>query len=90
VDDFLHREHIEVFHVAIGNELATGILKRYALDKIKDLRLLTSGFKTILKTWIPNMIILEPEELKQSLMEDVQGWLKEQKSAAAIFSSTPK
>jgi len=137
------------FWYLIGNEPATGILKRYALDKIKDLRLLASGFKAIpdnldsvlkesaniwfsgeknlevkvlfdnkvshyfkrrkmfptqeikeerpdgsiivtfrvgyyeairniLKSWIPNMIILEPEELKQSLMEDVQGWLKEQ------------
>ena len=140
------------FWYLIGNEPATGILKRYALDKIKALRLLTSSFKTIpenldsvlkesaniwfsgeknlevkvlfdnkvshyfkrrkmfptqeireerpdgsivvtfrvgyyeairniLKSWIPNMIILEPEKLKQSLMEDVQGWLKEQKSA---------
>ncbi len=139
------------FWYLIGNEPATGILKRYALDKIKNLRLLTSGFKAIpdnldsvlkesaniwfsgeknlevkvlfdnkvshyfkrrkmfptqeireerpdgsivvtfrvgyyeairniLKSWIPNMIILAPEELKQSLMEDVQGWLKEQSS----------
>ncbi len=141
------------FWYLIGNEPATDILKRYALDKIKDLRLLTSAFKTIpgnldsvlkesaniwfaekthltvtvlvdsqvshyfkrrkmfptqeikeerpdgsivvsfrvgyyeairniLKSWIPNMIILEPEELKQSLMEDVQGWLKEQSAGA--------
>ena len=141
------------FWYLIGNEPATDILKRYALDKIKDLRLLTSAFKTIpgnldsvlkesaniwfsgeknlevkvlfdnkvshyfkrrkmfptqeireerpdgsivvafrvghyeairniLKSWIPNMIILEPEELKRSLMEDVQGWLKEQSAVA--------
>ncbi|NMC90593.1 MAG: WYL domain-containing protein, partial [Smithella sp.] len=35
------------FWYLIGNEPATGILKRYALDKIKDLRLLTSHFKSI-------------------------------------------
>ncbi len=81
MDDLFQGEHIQILHVAIGNEPTTGILKRYALDKIKNLRLFTSGFKTILKTWIPNMIILEPEELKRSLMEDVQGWLKQQKSA---------
>jgi len=137
------------FWYLIGNEPTTGILKRYALDKIKDLRLLPSGFKAIpdnldsvlresaniwfageknlevkvlfdnkvshyfkrrkmfptqeiqeerpdgsiivtfrvgyydairhiLKSWIPNMIILEPEELRLSLLEDVQGWLKQQ------------
>jgi predicted DNA-binding transcriptional regulator YafY len=137
------------FWYLIGNEPATGILKRYALDKIKDLRLLTPRFKSIpgdldavlkgsaniwfsgeknlevkvlidskagdyfkrrkmfptqeikeerpdgslvvtfrvgyydairhiLKSWIPNMIILEPEEFRLSLIEDVRGWLKQQ------------
>ena len=137
------------FWYLIGNEPATGILKRYALDKIKDLRLLTSSFKSIpenldsvlresaniwfsgeknleikvlidnkvshyfkrrkmfptqeikeerpdgsiivtfrvgyyeairniLKSWIPNIIILEPKELRLSLIEDVKGWLKQQ------------
>ena len=31
----------------IGNETATGILKRYALDKIKYLKLLKTDFKSI-------------------------------------------
>lgn len=111
------------FWYLIGNEPATGILKRYALDKIKDLRLMTSRFKSIpgdldsvlkgsaniwfsgeknkeerpdgslvvtfrvghydairhiLKSWIPHMIILEPEEFQLSLIEDVRGWLKRQ------------
>lgn len=137
------------FWYLIGNEPATGILKRYALDKIKDLRLMTSRFKSIpgdldsvlkgsaniwfsgeknlevkvlfdkkagdyfkrrkmfptqeikeerpdgslvvtfrvghydairhiLKSWIPNMIILEPEEFRLSLIEDVRDWLKRQ------------
>jgi len=141
------------FWYLIGNEPATGILKRYALDNIREIRLSKSGFKSIpenldavlkgsaniwfaekthltvtvlvdsqvshyfkrrkmfptqeikeerpdgsivvsfrvgyyeairniLKSWIPNMIILEPEELKQSLMEDVQGWLKEQSAGS--------
>ena len=135
------------FWYLIGNEPATGILKRYALDRIKDLKLLKSGFKSIpedldsvlrgsaniwfsgepnlevkvlidakvghyfkrrkmfptqeikeerpdgslvvtfhvghyeairdiLKSWIPNIVILEPEEFKRSLVEDVTGWLK--------------
>lgn len=35
------------FWYLIGNEPATGILKRYALDKIKDVRLSKTGFKSI-------------------------------------------
>jgi len=35
------------FWYLIGNEPATGILKRYALDRIRDLKLLKSGFKSI-------------------------------------------
>jgi predicted DNA-binding transcriptional regulator YafY len=35
------------FWYLIGNETATGILKRYALDKIKELKLLKTGFKSI-------------------------------------------
>jgi len=140
------------FWYLIGNEPATGILKRYALDRIKDFRLLKYGFDTIpedidtvlrgsaniwfsgeknlevkvlidsrvshyfkrrkmfptqeikeerpdgsiivtfrvgyyeairniLKSWIPDIIILEPEELRRSLIEDVQGWLKQQNIA---------
>jgi len=140
------------FWYLIGNEPATGILKRYALDRIKDFRLLKYGFDTIpedidtvlrgsaniwfsgeknlevkvlidsrvshyfkrrkmfptqeikeerpdgsiivtfrvgyyeairniLKSWIPDIIILEPEELKLSMIEDVQGWLKQQNIA---------
>jgi hypothetical protein len=33
------------------------------------------------KSTIPDRIIPEPEDLKLSLMEDVKGWLKQQKSA---------
>jgi predicted DNA-binding transcriptional regulator YafY len=137
------------FWYLIGNEPATGLLKRYALDKIKDLRLLKSGFKSIpsdldsvlrgsasiwfsgeanleikvlidakvahyfkrrkmyptqeireerpdgslivtfrvghyeairdiLKSWIPNILILEPESIRLALVKDVSGWLKRQ------------
>ena len=133
----------------IGNEPATGILKRYSLDKIKDVRLLKSGFKSIpdnldsvlkgsaniwfsgemnievtvlidatvshyfkrrkmfptqeikeerpdgslivtfrvghyeairniLKSWIPNILILSPADLKDGLMKDVKDWVKKQ------------
>ena len=140
------------FWYLIGNEPATGILKRYALDRITDFRLSKTCFKgipddldailhgsaniwfaeemnlevtvlidaqvshyfkrrkmfpsqeikeekkdgslvvtfrvgryeairDILKSWIPNIVILEPEDFKMSLIEDVKGWLKRQDSA---------
>lgn len=137
------------FWYLIGNEPATGIMKRYALDKIKEFKLSKIGFKTIpenldtvlqqsaniwfteernleitvlidsragqyfkrrkmfptqeikeerpdgsliltfhvghyeairslLKSWIPNILILEPAELQQSLLRDVKEWVKRQ------------
>ena len=137
------------FWYLIGNEPSTGILKRYALDKIKDVRLLKSGFKSIpdnldsvlkgsaniwfsgemnlevtvlidatvsqyfkrrkmfptqeikeerpdgsmivtfrvghyeairniLKSWIPNILILSPADLKDGLLKDVKDWVKRQ------------
>ena len=141
--------YFEGFWYLIGNEPATGILKRYALDKIKDLKLLKAGFKTIpdnldsvlkgstniwfsgetnleitvlidatvsnyfkrrkmfptqeikeerpdgslvvsfrvghyeairniLKSWIPNILILSPADLKDGLLKDVKEWVKKQ------------
>jgi predicted DNA-binding transcriptional regulator YafY len=149
--------YFEGFWYLIGNEPATGILKRYALDKIKDVRLLKSGFKSIpdnldsvlkgsaniwfsgemnlevtvlidatvseyfkrrkmfptqeikeerpdgsmivtfrvghyeairniLKSWIPNIIILAPEDFRISLIEDVKSWLKRQADVGYISS----
>ena len=140
------------FWYLIGNEPATGILKRYALGRITDFRLSKTCFKgipddldailhgsaniwfaeemnlevtvlidaqvshyfkrrkmfpsqeikeekkdgslvvtfrvgryeairDILKSWIPNIVILEPEDFKMSLIEDVKGWLKRQDGA---------
>jgi len=141
------------FWYLVGNEPATGILKRYALDRIGDFRLSRNCFKgipddlddilrrsaniwftgemnlevtvsidvqvshyfkrrkmfptqeikeerpdgslivtfrvgnyeairNILKSWIPNIVILSPEDLRMSLVEDVKGWLKRQDDAA--------
>jgi len=42
--------YFEGFWYLIGNETATGILKRYALDKIKDLKLLKTGSNLCRKT----------------------------------------
>jgi hypothetical protein len=39
------------------------------------------AIRDILKSWIPNIVILEPEDFKMSLIEDVKGWLKRQDSA---------
>jgi predicted DNA-binding transcriptional regulator YafY len=137
------------FWYLIGNEPATGILKRYALDRISDFRLLKTccqdvpedldavlqksaniwfaeeqnlevtvlidaqvshyfkrrkmfptqeikeerpdgslvvtfrmgqyeAIRNILKSWIPNIVILEPEEFKKDLLADVRRWVRKQ------------
>ncbi|HDQ03165.1 MAG TPA: transcriptional regulator [Deltaproteobacteria bacterium] len=141
--------YFEGFWYLIGNEPSTGILKRYALDKIKDFRLSKEGFKSIphdlddtlkksaniwfagemnleitaridkevshyfkrrkmfptqeiieekpdgsivvsfrvghyeairdiLKSWIPNIVILSPESVRESLLADAKEWIKKQ------------
>ncbi|PKN68530.1 MAG: transcriptional regulator [Deltaproteobacteria bacterium HGW-Deltaproteobacteria-12] len=141
------------FWYLVGNEPATGILKRYALDRITDFRLskiccreaprdidikmhrggniwftdemkleitvlidakvshyfkrrrmfptqeikeekpdgsLVVSFRVghyeairdILKSWIPNIEILGPDEFKKSLLEDVKAWVERQELAA--------
>ncbi len=135
------------FWYLIGNEPATGILKRYALDRIGELKLTKEKFKAIpdrldeilkqsaniwfaeqrhlvvkvlidaqashyfkrrrmfptqeieeerpdgslvvsfhvgqyeairhmLKSWIPHILILEPEDFREALLKDVKGWIK--------------
>jgi predicted DNA-binding transcriptional regulator YafY len=135
------------FWYLVGNDTATGILKRYALDRITDFRLSKTCFKgipeeldavlrssaniwfaeekhleitvliygkvshyfkrrrmfptqeikeerpdgslvvtfrvgryeairDILKSWIPHMVILAPEDFKKDMLEDVKGWVK--------------
>lgn len=140
------------FWYLIGNETTTGILKRYALDKITCFRLTKGVFKgvpvdldnrlqvsaniwfpgdgernlevkilvdalcahyfkrrkmfptqeileerkdgsvvvsyrvghygaiwNILKVWIPHILILEPEEIRDDLLADMKGWVSRQK-----------
>ena len=140
------------FWYLIGNEPATGILKRYALDKIRDFKLSKNCFKGVpkdldavlrgsaniwfsgeknlevtvlidagvshyfkrrkmfptqeikeerpdgslvvtfrvgqyeairdmLKSWIPNIVILAPEDFRKDLLKDVKGWVKRQDGA---------
>ena len=57
--------YFEGFWYLIGNETATGILKRYALDKIKDLKLLKTSFKSI------------PNNLDSVLRESANIWFSE-------------
>ncbi|HPD58324.1 MAG TPA: WYL domain-containing protein [Smithellaceae bacterium] len=57
--------YFEGFWYLIGNEPSTGILKRYALDKIKDIRLLKSGFKSI------------PNDLDAVLQKSANIWFAE-------------
>lgn len=152
-----HPVHLDPYRVVyfsgfwylIGNEIATGILKLYALDRIKDFRLSKTCFKNvpddldnalhssaniwfaderrrivtalvdakvshyfrrrkmfptqeikeerpdgslvvsfhvgyyeailnILKSWIPHVLVLEPEEFKNKLLEEVKGWVMNQ------------
>ena len=35
----------------------------------------------ILKSWIPNIVILAPEEFRKPLISDIKKWLKRQESA---------
>jgi len=140
------------FWYLIGNEPATGILKRYALDRISEFKLTRTGFKAIpekldgvlqqsaniwfmddrrltvkvlidkqvshyfrrrrmfptqeiteerpdgslvvtfrvghyeairniLKSWIPNIVILEPADFREALLKDVKSWVKRQEQA---------
>lgn len=57
--------YFEGFWYLIGNETTTGILKRYALDKIKDLKLLKTSFKSI------------PQNLDSVLQESANIWFSE-------------
>ncbi|HOK07951.1 MAG TPA: WYL domain-containing protein [Syntrophales bacterium] len=141
------------FWYLVGNETATGVLKRYALDRISDFRLLKAccrevpkdlddvlrksaniwfatdmnlevkvlvdaqvshyfkrrrmtptqeileerpdgslivtfrvghyeAIRIILKSWIPNVVILEPDDFKRDFLEDVKRWVKRQEQAA--------
>jgi len=140
------------FWYLIGNEIATGILKRYALDRIGEFSLSKipvkgipgdldavlrrsaniwfaenmnlevtvlidakvshyfkrrkmfptqeikeekpdgslvvtfrvgryEAIRDILKSWIPNIVILEPEIFKKELIDDIKGWVKRQEGA---------
>jgi len=142
------------FWYLIGNEPATGIIKRYALDRISNIRILKiccknvpedldnilqksaniwfdgvpnlevtvlidaqvshyfkrrkmfptqeireerpdgslivtfrvgqyEAIRNILKSWIPHIVILEPEDFRTTLIEDVHVWLKRQESAGS-------
>ena len=36
------------------------------------------AIRNILKSWIPNIVILEPEGFKKELLKDVKGWVRKQ------------
>jgi predicted DNA-binding transcriptional regulator YafY len=36
------------------------------------------AIRDMLKSWIPNIVILAPEDFKKSLLKDVKGWVKRQ------------
>ena len=141
------------FWYLIGNEISTGILKRYALDKVTSFKLSRTCFKSVpanldsilqgsaniwfqedmnlevtvqidaicshyfkrrtmyptqkiieekkdgsivvsfkvgryeaiqnmLKSWIPHILILKPEGLKEAVLKDVKGWMEQQRMVA--------
>lgn len=45
--------------------------------------------RNILKSWIPYILILEPEEFREALIKDVKGWIKKAVGAhrPALFDS---
>jgi hypothetical protein len=36
------------------------------------------SIENILKSWIPHILILEPEELKESFLTEVKRWVRKQ------------
>jgi predicted DNA-binding transcriptional regulator YafY len=36
------------------------------------------AIRNILKSWIPHIVILEPEELKKNFLADVRRWIQKQ------------
>jgi len=38
------------------------------------------AIRDILKSWIPNILILEPEEFRKDLLKDVKDWVKRQET----------
>jgi hypothetical protein len=36
----------------------------------------------MLKSWIPHILILKPEGLKEAVLKDVKGWMEQQKMVA--------
>ena len=38
------------------------------------------AIRDILKSWIPNILILEPEEFRKGLLKDVKDWVKRQET----------
>jgi len=43
------------------------------------------AIRDILKSWIPNILILGPETFKKELMDDVKRWVKRQEKTVSIF-----
>lgn len=118
-----HNVQLEPYRIAycsgfwylIGNEPATGILKRYALDRVSDLQLSKTAFggvpknmdamlhgsanfwfseekidgalvvsfrvgqyesiRNLIKNWIPNIIILAPEDFKTDMLQEMKDWI---------------
>jgi hypothetical protein len=36
------------------------------------------AIRDMLKSWIPNIVILAPEDFRKALLKDVKGWVKRQ------------
>ena len=47
------------------------------------------AIRNILKSWIPNIVILEPEGFKNELLEDVKGWARKQERGYNPRKSSP-
>ncbi|MEI6315948.1 MAG: WYL domain-containing protein, partial [Syntrophus sp. (in: bacteria)] len=39
------------------------------------------AIRNVLKSWIPNIVILEPDNFRKDFLKDVKGWVKRQENA---------
>jgi len=40
------------------------------------------AIRPMLKSWIPNIVILEPEDFRKALLKDVKAWVMQQEMSA--------
>lgn len=70
--------HYDGFWYLVGREEETGIIKRYALDKLKDMKMLPGHFTSI------------PKDLDALLQQSVNIWFSEERNLEVVIEVNPK